>query len=234
MTEYIIILPVLFLLVFGAIQFALIYHAKTTLNYAAFEATRIGALQNGNHYDIKTAFFRAMAPLYTHEPDFESVLAARERMAQEPDRLCIERLNPPDKAFDHFGLQDEATGRNVIPNDNLMYRAPDPVGISEDASDSGKNRNLSLHDANLLKLRINYCYELVVPFIKDAIRILLGTGETDPLHNPDGEWHKGFKEAKGFRQRCLTQMSGLPLQAQAIMRMQSPAFDDDRFAESCD
>jgi len=225
MTEYIIILPVLFLLVFGAIQFALVYHAKTTLNYAAFEAARIGALENASRAAIETAFFRGMAPLYTHEPDFEAALKARERLKREPERLCIERINPRDDAFDDFALWDEEMGREVIPNDNLMYRGSDPRS----------NPEMPIQDANLLKLRVNYCYELVVPFIKDALRILLGTGETDPIYNPGGEWHKGLdeKDYGGFRHHCLTRMSGLPLQAQAIMRMQSPAVDDP-FPTSCD
>ena len=36
MVEYIIVLPVLLMLVLGAIQFALLYQVKSTLNYATF------------------------------------------------------------------------------------------------------------------------------------------------------------------------------------------------------
>jgi hypothetical protein len=40
----VVLLPVMLLLIFGTIQFALIYHAKITLNYAAFEGARAGTL----------------------------------------------------------------------------------------------------------------------------------------------------------------------------------------------
>ena len=44
MVEFICVLVPLLLLILGAIQFALIYQAKITLNYAAFEAARAGSL----------------------------------------------------------------------------------------------------------------------------------------------------------------------------------------------
>ncbi len=223
MTEFVIILPVLFMLIFGAIQFGLIYHAKTTLNYAAFEAARAGTTNSASRSAIESAFYGAMAALYTHEPNFDAAMAARQKLESEPQRLCIERLNPTTQAFNDFGIWSDPLGANVIPNDNLMYRDPT----------LGHSSHLSVQDANLLKLRVNYCYKLIVPFARDAIRILLGTGETDPVHNPEGEWYRGFKEYGGFRHRCLTQLSGLPLQAQAVMRMQSPATDD-AFPASCD
>ncbi len=222
MTEFVIILPVLFLLIFGAIQFGLIYQAKVTLNYAAFEAARAGATNNGGRAAIETAFYGAMAALYTNAPNFEAAMAARQRLEAEPERLCIERLNPTVEAFNDFAVWNADLGSEVIPSDNLMYRDPTP----------GHRSRLPVQDANLLKLRVNYCYKLVVPFVNDAIRILLGTGDADPVHNPDGEWHRGFDDYGGFRHRCLTRLSGLPIQAQAIMRMQSPAVDD-LFPASC-
>ena len=53
MVEYLIIFPALLLLILGAIQFALIYQAKFTLNYATFMAARQGALKNAKMTSIK-------------------------------------------------------------------------------------------------------------------------------------------------------------------------------------
>ncbi|MEQ8662106.1 MAG: TadE/TadG family type IV pilus assembly protein, partial [Gammaproteobacteria bacterium] len=65
MVEFGVIIFVLLLLILGTLQFALIYHAKIQLNYAAFETARAGALNNARMWAMELAFARAMAPLYT-------------------------------------------------------------------------------------------------------------------------------------------------------------------------
>lgn len=224
MTEYLIVLPALLLLVFGAIQFGLIYQAKTTLNYAVFEATRAGSLNRASYNATLEAFARGLAPLYTHEATVNAVSDARDAILDsKDDRICIDRVNPPDSAFNDFGIYDSSLGITVIPNDNLMYRDPTP----------GKSSKISIQDANLLKLEVTYCYELIVPIIKDSIRLLLGTGDYDPWLNPDSDLRKGYNSTSGFSYRCLTQHDGIPIKAQAIFRMQSAAYDDDDFSDTC-
>lgn len=65
MVEFIVIASVLLLLIMGTIQFAMIYQAKITLNYAAFETARAGSLNSARMWAMELAFARAMAPLYT-------------------------------------------------------------------------------------------------------------------------------------------------------------------------
>jgi len=66
MVEFLIILPVMLLLVMGTIQFAFIYQAKHTLNYATFHTARAGTINNLSMSAMEMAFASNMAPLYTH------------------------------------------------------------------------------------------------------------------------------------------------------------------------
>ena len=66
MVEFICVLVPLLLLILGTIQFALIYQAKITLNYAAFETARAGSLTGARMLFMENAFSRALAPLYTN------------------------------------------------------------------------------------------------------------------------------------------------------------------------
>ena len=65
MVEFLIVTPVFILLIFGTVQVALIYSAKTTLNYATFQAARIGALNNATYTGIRKGLTRGLAPLFT-------------------------------------------------------------------------------------------------------------------------------------------------------------------------
>lgn len=65
MVEFVIVVVPLLLLILGAIQFALIYQAKITLNYAAFETARAGSLTGARMIFMENAFTRALGPLYT-------------------------------------------------------------------------------------------------------------------------------------------------------------------------
>lgn len=200
MVEFLIILPVLLLLLLGTLQFALVYHARNTLNHATYVATRDGTLNNARRRAIELGFARGMAPLYTSDPDVDAVQAARDQVKQEIEDglVCIERINPTNAAFQDFGVPNAA---GVIPNDNLRYRSSS-VGAS----------GLSIQDANLLKLRIRYCYVLFVPLAGPTISGLWTTNGT-------------------FDARCQD-AGGLPITAQQIMRMQTPV-QNDVFPASC-
>jgi len=47
MVEFLIVIPMLLFVGLGIMQFGLVYHAKSVLNYATFEAARAGAVNNG-------------------------------------------------------------------------------------------------------------------------------------------------------------------------------------------
>jgi hypothetical protein len=227
MVEFMIITPVMLLLVFGALQFALMYHAKTALNYAAFEAARAGALSNAQTAIIENAFARGMAPIYTHDDTVAEVEQARDRVRRDISNglVFFEMINPNTNAFADFGVDLYGDGDIYIPNDNLMYRPINKGGTSE----------ITVQDANLLKLRITYCYPLYVPFVNQFIIRLMKSMPTE-----DEPWNAGNQLAAGSpNEACLNTRSPdddkwmeplpdevqarFPLVAQAIVRMQSAA-----------
>ena len=208
MVEFIIVTPVMLLLLFGALQFAFIYHAKTLLNYAAFEAARIGAVSNARVTEMENAFARGMAAIYTHNDTIDDVICARETIRQEISDgfVNIEVLNPTPDVFTDLGI--DVNGETVIPNDNLKYRY-------QTAATSG----LTIQDANLLKIRVSYCYPLYVPYINRVLGIML-TNDEDPVTCPGCTG--AIKSSDAFEYGCLRN-GRFPINAQAIVRMQSPA-----------
>ncbi len=227
MTEFIIVFPVLFILIFAAFQFTLLYHAKITLNYATFLAARSGAVSNGHLGIMENALARGMAPLYTHCDDAAEVMRARDHVREEIAKgfAYIEIINPPLAAFSSaFGpgstrdgtkplnVTIDGTADVVIPNDNLMFR---PRML---------RAGLSIQDRNLLKIRAHYCYPLYVPFIDTLLVNIMtlptNTDKTDPDYCP--ECLGIFQAPSTFERGCLDN-DRFPINSQAIVRMQSPA-----------
>jgi hypothetical protein len=140
----------------GAIQFALIYQAKFTLNYAVFMAARQGALKNASITSIKDGLAGGMTPLFMRSggtPFLDDLAKARIIATIEvfnPLTAKVEIISPTQAAFDAMQQNSQ------LPNDNLMYR---------NATGDG----MSIQDANLLKIRVTYCVKLVVPFANRVI-----------------------------------------------------------------
>lgn len=211
MVEFLVILPVMLMLIFGAIQFALIFHAKITLNYAAFEAARAGSLANADFAEVREGFARGLAPLYSYAGEDKDQVAAfqaaREKVLalfeDEAALARIERLNPAKSAFRHYAPQGE------IPNDSLLFRSS---AFSPDAG-------MSIQDANLLQLRVTYWYPLYVPFINTMISSFICC-----------------KEGENCRWRddpaCGAGEPLIPLTAVAAIRMQTPARESLGYFES--
>ena len=194
MTEFLIIFPLILLLLFGAIQFAFIYQAKTTLNYAAFQAARKGAVNNALNTAILKGLRQGLAPLFTNDDDPLELGQAVLYVQGEIDAgfVRINRISPSQEAFSDWGV-DVAAGNREIPNDNLMYR---DVTV-------GPLSGVNIQDANILKLQVTYCYPLYVPFIN---RIIATLGRLANPPNAD----------------CYA-VRRIPIVAQALVRMQSPA-----------
>lgn len=209
MVEFIIVTPVILLLLFGAFQIALIYHAKTALNYATFEAARFGAVSNLRMSEMENAFARGMAAIHTHNPTSDDVMCAREVVYREIESgfVRIQVINPPPGAFADEELLDTSIDDDaVIPNDNLMYR------------NAVATTGLTIQDANLLKIRASYCYALYVPYINRVLGILLTNEESESCPGCTG----AFTGGGSFERGCL-ENGRFPIHAQAIVRMQSPA-----------
>lgn len=212
-TEFIIVTPILLMLIFGSMQFALLYRAKITLNYATFQAARAGAFSNANRIMMENALARNLAALYTRNAvvgtNEGDLFWAREMVRQEIINgfLWVQVLNPSDDAFNEFGLNDN--GDLVIPNDNLMYRDPDvPAGLG-----------INIQDANLLQIRVSYCHRMIVPYIDRLLAILMTRPQDGAACS---ECRGAFTTAGTFERSCFDNRR-FPLHAHSIMRMQSPA-----------
>ena len=259
MVEFTIIVMVFLTLIFGALQFALIYHAKTTLNYAAFETARAGSVNNARMWAMEFAFARAMAPLYTtpynatgdtcnnlgldalsgddtdgedldHIPEgdtielsLQNVICARQRVRNmvTDGYARILLVNPSETTFSNFGETNAEPNYTYIPNDSLMFRSAALEG------------DQSIQDANLIKVHLSFCYEMIVPVADRLIwrMIKYAPSELEPENF-------GVPEAGSFADACVGTSNdpdrfGIPIYAQAVMRMQSDAIQDEDCAGQC-
>jgi TadE-like protein len=175
--------------------------------------------------------------------DSESVLCARQIVQNQIDDgyVNISVVNPDFNSFNNFGVtgyhdvtgDDDIRTVNMIPNDNLMYR--DSTAVSSGTSGQ------SIQDANLLKVHVGYCYELVIPFINRMVWAMqrYGTGSAplaeksfgnywaDPAATPPGFFGP---PSAGFATSCISNPTdngrlSIVLYSQSIMRMQSAAVE---------
>ncbi|CDZ95486.1 TadE/TadG family type IV pilus assembly protein [Pseudomonas saudiphocaensis] len=216
MVEFLIIIPVLILLIFGAVQAALIYSAKNGLNYATFQAARIASMNSAQYTDIRRGLLRGMYPMFSQFPENERM----ERTATEVDNfVLVTRISPSTAMFaaygeDHGDLFGDGEERKAIPNSSLMYSQDDDAG-------------LPLQDANLLKIRVQYCMRLIVPMVDR----LLSSGSRFV------DRARATKESASFRdvsratssnyEAVCRSRSGFVISSEATVRMQSPAVDDE-------
>jgi len=246
MVEFLIVIPVLLLLIFGAVQIGLIYSAKTSLNYATFQAARIGAVNHATYSSLRRGLIRGMAPMYTHssgltslsddiDAGVDSAGTRRDAVSEVDGYTRIIRISPTTAqiAESGFGVVN-AEGFAQLPNDNLMYR---PSGTVDDAT---------IQDANLLKIRVQYCYKLMVPLVNRVIGSLseLNNQRTNqPVYEtPDDP---RFADANryavdnsasitaSYHELCgdrATNNEGFIIFSEAIVRMQSPAYEEDEDA----
>lgn len=265
MVEFLIVIPVLILLIFGAIQIAFIYSAKTTLNYATFQSARLAAVNHATYSSMRRGLIRGLAPLYTNSSrqsemadDIDEGIDSddpnrRDARSEVDNYVRFIRISPTDSQLkpSGFGVEN-ADGIFEIPNDNLMYR---PSWIADGAT---------IQDANLLKIRVQYCYKLMVPLVNRVIgnlselnnrRSLNAMTSDDPAVYETVDDPR-FADANRYYSDIASDSSGslasynelcgdradgnegFIITAEAIVRMQSPAYaaDDDEDFEDvmCD
>lgn len=197
LVEYLIILPLLLMLVLGAVQFALLYQIKSTLNYAVFIGARQGALKNASSTSIKDGISASMTPLFTYGPDLTSLAKGRAIAMIEtfnPLTMKVEVLSPTKKMADDFAIDDpeNAGSKRIIPNDNLTYR---PVT-------TGASSGINIQDANLLKIRVTYCAKMVVPLANVTIYSLVNG--IKGVKNLAGEMYADNGEVATTSNMCST------------------------------
>jgi hypothetical protein len=164
LVEFAIVFPVASLFVLGLIQTGLVYMAKLTVNHATFMAARVGATHNASEKEMREAVIRGLSPFYQDSTDSNDLTRlAKAYAASKLDNIPLARpwaakvevLNPSPDAFTDFGVRDPRTRVTYIPNDNLEWRS----------LDLGSRSKMNIRDANLLKIRVTYGYELKVPVV---------------------------------------------------------------------
>jgi Flp pilus assembly protein TadG len=229
-TEFLIILPALVFLVFGIIQFGLLYQTRATLNHATLLAARAGAMHNGNSGEMRAALARGLAPLFASEASPEGYAAALAKAQVEASEVyaAVDVLNPTADALSDFGRGrlDGGAG-SELPNDTLNYRTTAP----------GAKSKLSIQDANLLHLRVTYCVRLLVPVID---RILYATVNTLTPDTHVGWQANGMSNPFSTGGEPSTTPCGPPtafgrritVRSEAFVRMQSPFYNSNVIASS--
>lgn len=221
--EFLVIFPVLVLLTFGTIQFALLYQARATLNHATMLAARAGTLHNGDKDAMRTALATGLAPLFASEANMAGYTTALAKATMETagmsNMIKLDVLNPTSAALNDFGRPrlDGMTG-DELPNDTLNYRT----------TTIGASSKISVQDANILHVRVTYCYRLIVPVID---RILYATvNASSPTHV--GLQANGMSNPFGTGDEplippCVNPLFSGPrihIQSEAFVRMQSPFY----------
>jgi hypothetical protein len=221
LVEFALVIPFALLVVLGIIQMGLIFSAKQLLNEATFMAARAGAALNAQADPMQKAMAKALIPFYQdsgNTNDFTR-LANALRDAQN-DTSCavptscflkLEILNPSAASFNDFSVSGTAFGGSrYIPNDNLEFRSRSTGGSS----------GQSIQDANVLKIKVTYGYQLKVPLMQSVFGsvmcgIRIGIDAFDG-NNPGGD-------ASGSDCTNYYSQGRVPVVAYATVQMQSPA-----------
>ena len=219
--EFTILCPFALLLVLGIIQLGLMLSAKEVVNEAAFLAARAGAVKNADTQTMKNVATRALIPFYqdtTDTNDYTRLAAALGKATG--DTFCIplvkcyldiQMLNPTPEAFQDFGLVSNASQNHTyIPNDNLEYRSRTP----------GSKSKLTIQDANALKIKLTYGYEIKVPLMQTVIKSVMcafdsgveGFGRGDNVPTGGSDCLQFYNQGR------------IPIVAYATVQMQTPAW----------
>lgn len=210
MVEFLIVLPLLLFAGLGVMQFGLIYHAKTILNYATFEAARAGAVNNAQIEVMREELGYRLAPVYGGDGEHKkaAMAIARSMVAvNDVSTTKIKILNPTSETFASHGVQKNVVDRKgashnvlAIPNSHLRYHPKDIKGET------------SIQDANLLKIEVTYGYQMrlpvldmELPLVRPTLRTLMASVDPDNM----------MYYIRGM----------IPLKSVATVRMQSESWD---------
>ena len=200
LAEFIVAAPIVMLIGMASVQAALIYHGKTTLNYATFEAARTGAVNHAQVALMRKELGQRLAPVQGGDGSVEkAALAVTQSMieAEREDITQLEILNPTVEAFADWGVHSQVTHHRVLPNSHLRHKG----------HEIGPASGLSLRDVNLLKVKVTYGLNLKVPVVGKLFAMAMMTVDAKNAH---------FYVRNKF-----------PLTAVATVRMQSEVWEQE-------
>lgn len=220
LVEFVIVAPLLLFISLILIQYTLLFHTRSMLNYALFEGARSGSVSNADPAAIETAFTRAMTGYHGGGRNTAELADAHQRAENERSFVRIEILSPNRSHFDDLHSPELARqlgiSRRVIPNDNLafLYCPIDRPGCNAYAGSSAP----SLVNANLLQLRVTYGIppRKQIPLAGRFMNAALAFSNA-----ADGD---AFKH-------MLINDRRIPVVTEVTMRMQSPAIESPAAAD---
>lgn len=218
--EFVVVFPIALLVLLCLIQCGFVHMAKLTLNHATFMAARHGATMGGREAHITSALIKGLVPFYqdsTITSDLDRINRAYKIAlieAAKPGILTLQRLSPNQDTLADFGV--EINGKHLIPHDNLQWRN---TGV-------GAASGVNIQDANLLKVRVVYGYELKVPLMATLLRTVMCGGPRSPMRSWGGDMPPGATLEPQASPCLLYYSKGrVPIESYALVEMQSP-FDD--------
>lgn len=156
MVEFVVVGPIITILGLAILQYCLMFFAKSQINHAAFMAARAGSVAHANIGTIRTAYQRALVPLYGGGQSTAELTTSYAKAVADlsADTLRIEVINPTKESFDDYA-------KDASLNDKYQARAISNTGIALRAGQDsvGANSGQTLQDANFLKLRVTHGYK---------------------------------------------------------------------------
>lgn len=168
LTEFVIVGPIAILLTFVILQSGLLYMAKLQLNNAVFMSARAGATDHaktGVTNAMESTLIKGLIPFYQNAFETDEFtrlsVASGKALLDYPLFVKLDKLSPSAEAFQVYGIQK--AGVTYIPNDNLEFRTPTPMSGS----------TISIRDANILRIKVTYAYELKVPLMQAIVKRIM-------------------------------------------------------------
>ena len=214
LVETLITIPLLLGIGLGILQFALIWEAKLALNHATLMTARTGAVTAINIGRMQETLSKHLVS--TRAPDLQAgpntaeqiykqtITELRDGM-QNPDpadnNVALRIVNPTQEAFFDFGA--------IIPNDHLFART----------NNAGLTSQLTIQEANVLRIQVAYGIPLIVPFVGNLI---ISTYSFYFCSMRDCELSGIGAANDNYRWWLMLEDGLFPVQAVATVRMHSP------------
>ncbi|HEY0877296.1 MAG TPA: TadE/TadG family type IV pilus assembly protein [Zeimonas sp.] len=252
LVETLLAAPLVLLLGLGALQWALLLHARTAVEYALFEAARAGSVAQARPDAIEAGLARGLLPFWQgagmpRSPS-AALAAAQAQLGQgfAAGWIAWHQIAPTLESFadwaeparDSFGRP--IPGTPEIPNDSLQWswlRTPaGGVAAMRGREPIGSQSQQTLNDANVLKLELRYGVPMAVPLVGSMAVWLMRIvdGCEPPSGRKTGLVDLGVPAASASPRAwacpmyCAPDASGhavarWPVRVSASVRMQSPA-----------
>jgi hypothetical protein len=222
MIELLIAAPVLLFAGLVILQLVLLMQARQALRLGALEAAREASVSHADPQAALRGLARGMSPWWIGAQETHDALTgpiqthAHLLQAMAMGRLRVTQQAPTESAFSDWAVpaRDESgvelVGVREIPNDALRIRATEtlPNGAAStwrEGQPVGAASGLTLLQANVLRLQVDYVLRMRVPLAGQAIALMARTWQADSAL------------------RAMSSFEGVPIRVSVAVRMQSGA-----------